>query len=275
MTELTERVKKWISESGYPIEMFVAKAFRERGFRTTQAEYYIDLESGDNREIDVVASIQEDVGEFLVRITVCVECKSAKKNPWIVFTSKDRRLTKPATVVQRPASKIGKNFLYKMSQNRAAQNLSLFELEERNGYGLTEAFTTGKDNAYASCISIGKCASSLVKDADDASIEQGPICLIVVPLVLIEGKLFECYQDESELEVNELNKSKLVWRNDVSNVGHSIINIATKDGLSEFIDEVVEMIEFTFSQEGVFSEIESEIISKYKNRWNRPLITRQ
>lgn len=270
MTNLNEKVKNWVSEQGYPIEMFVARTFREFGFRTTQSEYYTDPESGDNREIDVIASKQTHIGELLVRVTVCVECKSAKKNPWVLFTSKDRILAKPATIVQRPCSLIGQKFLHEIAHNKDAQGLSLFTLDERNGYGLTEAFTTGKDNAYSSCISIGKCSTSLVKEANEASFDQGPMCLIVIPLILVDGRIFECHQDESELHVNEIDQSKLIWRNNVSNAGHSIIYLTNKNGLPMFVQEVRELVEFTFSQKTIFSTIEGEIISYYENRWKRP-----
>ena len=273
MNELSEEVKKWVQEQGYPVEMFVAKKFRELGFKTTQSEYFIDPESGDNREIDVVASKQKDIGELLVRVTICIECKSTKKHPWVIFTSRDTRLANPATVVQRPATYLGKIFLHKVAHNPNAHRLSIFQLDERNGYSLTEAFTTGKDNAYASCVSVAKCAKALVDNSEEASRNQGPICSIILPLIIIDGKLFECHQDEADLDVIEIERSRLIWRNQVSNVGHSIINISTKDGLTKFISDVQDFVKFVFSQEDVFKEIESEYLSKYPNRWKGSLIT--
>ncbi|MFQ2546219.1 hypothetical protein ACK305_02845 [Aeromonas caviae] len=275
MNELSDQVKKWVNEQGYPIEMFVAKKFRELGFRTTQSEYYDDPESGDNREIDIVASKQVLIGELLVRIRVCVECKSSKKHPWVVFTSQDTRIAKPAAIVQRPASKLGKLFLHSIAHESDAQALSLFRLDKRNGYGLTEAFTSGKDNAYASCISVAKCAKSITDDETKGSYQQGPICAITIPLVLIEGKLFECHQDDLELEVSEIARSQLIWRNQTSNIGHSIINIVTKGALEDFIADVQEFIDFSFRQETVFKEIEENALGDHPNRWKSSLITRQ
>lgn len=114
--ELNKKITDWVYAQGYPLEMRVARAFRTKKFRTTQSEYYIDPENGDSREIDVVASKQYTIDESLVKISVCVECKSTKKHPWVVFTSRDTQLAKPASVVQRPASDLGYSLLYSICQ---------------------------------------------------------------------------------------------------------------------------------------------------------------
>jgi hypothetical protein len=274
MAELSGKVKSWICEQGYPVEMHVAKKFREAGFRTTQSEYFVDPESRDNREIDVVASCQKDIGVLLVRITVCVECKSSKKHPWVAFTSKDTRLSRSASIVQRPANNLGKEFLRRITQNKYAHQIPFFKMGERNGFSLTEAFTSGKDNAYAACLSVAKCARSLVEKAEEGSRLQGPICNIVIPLVVIDGKLFECHQDDLEIDVEEINQATLIWRNQVSNTGHSIIGICTFDALSKYIRGVSRLANFVFAQEDVFQDIENESLAEYRNRWKHPLITK-
>lgn len=234
----------------------------------------MDPENGDSREIDVVASCQRDMGEILVRITVCVECKSSTKHPWVAFTSQDTWLAKPASIVQRPANKLGKEFLHRIAQNKYAHQTPLFKMGERNGFTLTEAFTSGKDNAYAACISVAKCARSLVMEAEEASQSQGPVCNIVIPLVVIDGKLFECHQDDLELEVEEIKQATLIWRNQVSNTGHSIISVCTLDGLPGYIRSASKLAKFVFDQEDVFRNMENESLSEYKNRWKHLLITK-
>ncbi len=271
MADIEERLKNWILEQGYPLEMFVAKAFREAGFRTTQSEYYEDPENGDNREIDVIACLQEDIGEFLVRVQICIECKSAKKHPWVAFTSRGTRLAAPAMIVQRPASTLGKAFLRKIAHDPECHKLEICRSKKRNAYSLTEAFTNGKDNAYASCLSVAKCAKSITTKENIYSKVSGPICSITIPLVLIDGKLFECHQDEIDLGVSALESSQLIWRNQSSNSGHSIINVITKLGLADFISNILEFSKYIFSQEQVFQELEKEYLANYPNRRKRHL----
>lgn len=269
MTDLEGKVKAWINEQGYPLEMRVAKEFREGGFRARQSEYFIDPENGDSREIDVIASRQCKVGDILVRLTVCIECKVAKKHPWIIFCSQDTIIAKPAAVVQRPSTTLGYEFLRRVSQSKYAHNTPFFKLEKRNGYSVTEAFTSGKDNAYSSCISVAKCARSLIKKADIASKEQGPICEIVIPVILLQGKLFECHQDSVTLETDEIDYSTLIWRNQTSNTGHSIITICTESALKKLINNANRLASFIFDQSDVFSALEREVLSHYENRWGK------
>lgn len=269
MSELEQKIKEWIGSQGYPVEMLVAKSFREAGFTATQSEYFIDPESGDTREIDVIAYKQANIGEILVRVSLCIECKVSNKHPWIMFASKDTKIAKPASIMQRPSTKAGLHFLSKISNNKYAQNTPFFKLEERNGYGLTEAFTTGKDNAYASCISVAKCARSLIEVAESTNSEQVPACVIAFPIILLQGKLFECHQDSTSLEVQEINNGTLIWRNQASNAGHSIISLYTAKSLPALIKKASKLIDFIFCQEDVFKEIQEDYLSQYKNRWKQ------
>jgi len=267
MSNLEEKVKSWITEQGYPLEMLVAKKYREAGFQTTQSEYFVDPESGDNREIDVVAFRQAAIGEIIVRISVCIECKVSNKHPWIIFTSEDTKIASPASIIQRPTTRLGYEFLNRISHNKYAHNTPFFKLNKRNGHGLTEAFTNGKDNAYSSCISVAKCARSLIEKAETASNQQGPICEITLPIVLLEGKLFECHQDNTDIEVNEITHSTLIWRNQASNAGHSIISVYTTKALTKLINDTNRFADFIFSQTDTFESVEKDHLSKYENRW--------
>lgn len=268
MSELADRVRNWVGEQGYPLEMLVAKGFREGGFLARQSEYFLDHESGDSREIDVVASVQKMIGNVLARVTVCVECKSAKKHPWVLFSSKDTHIASPASVVQRPANLLGHELLKSISHNKYAHNTPFFKLSGRNGYALTEAFTSGKDNAYSSCVSVAKCARSLTVGVREASEEQVPLCEIVFPVILLQGALFECHQDNVELEVNEVGSATLIWRNQISNMGHSIISIYTEKSLGKLVKEASRLASFIFDQVDDFEKIERDFLSKYENRWS-------
>lgn len=266
MGDLKEKVTSWINEQGYPLEMLVAKRFREAGFRTFQSEYYIDPESGDSREIDVVASTQTQVGEMLAKVTFCIECKISRKHPWIIFTSRDTSIAEPASVVQRTGTLLAREFLIKIAQNKYAHNAPFFKVSDRNGYSLTEAFTSGKDNAYSSCLSVSKCAKAIAIRGNETSKIQKPLCNIILPVILIQGKLFECHQDSSELEVNETQRSILMWRNQASNTGHSIINICTEEALGSLIKDASKLAKFIFAQTDTLKNVEEEFLSIYENR---------
>jgi hypothetical protein len=69
--DLSGKVSEWIEGQGYPLEMTVAKTFEQNRFEVIQSEYYKDPESGDCREIDVVASVTKEIGMFWTG-TICL-----------------------------------------------------------------------------------------------------------------------------------------------------------------------------------------------------------
>src|SRR5438105_1869889 len=80
------RVRNWLEQQGFTLEMRTAAAFRAAGFEVRQASHYTDAETGKGREIDVVARDPDILG--VVDIVFIVECKSATK-PWALLCSPD------------------------------------------------------------------------------------------------------------------------------------------------------------------------------------------
>ena len=76
--DLNKKIYDWLNKQGYPLEMEVAKSFQEAEFQVSQSEYYIDPESEDSREVDVVASASKSYFRKVVKIKFIVECKVSK-----------------------------------------------------------------------------------------------------------------------------------------------------------------------------------------------------
>lgn len=86
---LESKVLDWLKKQGYSLEMRVAQTFKQVGFEVSHFENYLDPESNDLREIDVVASIKHQVGEIDISARLFVECKYLRK-PWVIFISPRR-----------------------------------------------------------------------------------------------------------------------------------------------------------------------------------------
>jgi hypothetical protein len=256
--ELSNKVIDWLANQGYPLEMEVARAFLKAGFRTVQAEYYEDPETKTPREIDVVAHDQDEIAGCLVRLRVCIECKVSKGKPWVLLTSKGISLADPARVAQRAASALGRKFLISVAQDKTYQSLRLFQLPPRPAYGLMQAFTTGNDLAYAACMSAAKAAAATTAEADIANKTQGPILEVVVPAIVIDGRLFESFINENgEMVVNEVSEGTLVWRNSLVRAPHTIIRVVTIPYLPQFIREVQDAADLFLKSE---NEIEQFLV---------------
>jgi hypothetical protein len=37
-----EKIKKWLDEQGYPLEMRIASTMQRKGFHVVQSEYFVD-----------------------------------------------------------------------------------------------------------------------------------------------------------------------------------------------------------------------------------------
>lgn len=234
---INDRITDWLNSQGYPLEMSVAEVLQNLNFNVRQSEYYIDEESAQHREIDIVASLQKEVGDKLIRISLILECKVSKDKPWIIFTSKNTRIATPGRVAQRAGSKFGNIILRNLAHKKEIQDLNLFSLPERPGYGLTQAFTSGNDVAYNSCISVSKATRAIVIQADQIRNER--YVNISFPILVIDGRLFETYlNDSNEMSVNEVSQGILLWRNPVIGMPHTVINVITKDVLEDYFSSI-------------------------------------
>lgn len=256
------KINEWLDSQGYPLEMKVERILRKSGFKTYPSDYYVDPESSDSREIDVYAFKEIEVGGAVVRTSLCIECKSSKSKPWIMFACDKSGLRAPARVVQRAASQLGKKLLFKIKFDKPAQELRLMQVKPIPAYGLSQAFTSGLDAAYSACISVAKCASAKAVVASEA---KTPIFEFIFPVVVIEGRLFRTYLDrDSNSILEEVPSSTLVWRNRIyTSSAHTIIKISTLDGLTDLIKEVNEAVDYLNTQHGKILELVDE--------WQKPV----
>src|ERR1039457_5057306 len=135
MSELENKVRAWLDEQGYPLEMRVACAFRRAGFRIRQYDYCRDPTTNAQREIDVVAHIDREIERRLVRVQFMIECKLSRSKPSLMFCSPDIRLAPPARVAQRTASPTASAVLDGLAQRKEIQDLELFCIIEPPAYG--------------------------------------------------------------------------------------------------------------------------------------------
>lgn len=64
----------------------------------------------------------------------------------------------------------------------------------------------------------------------------------------------------------ELGSATLIWRNQISNVRHSILSIYTGKTLGKLVREASRLASFIFDQVDSFEKIEKDFLSKYENR---------
>lgn len=215
---------------------------RELGSATNsifQSEFYIDSDSGEQREIDVVGWFSRfaPTPEDLCRVAVAVECKLAREKPWVIFT-RQHPVSSIAFVAQRAAaSPDGNDFLSGIAGEMWGRDLPLLGNPDRAGYGLTQAFTTGNDVPYTAAISAAKAAASEVKQFRSRKHLR---CVIALPVIVIDGTLVECFLDEGpgEVSVRTVDRAVLVWRRRLTGQPHTIIDVVTLAAFKSYVDDL-------------------------------------
>lgn len=237
LNDFMNQVRKWLETQGYPLELKVAKAFRDADAAVLQSDYYADPETDEQREIDVRAYYSSETADRdLLRVEFLVECKRVPEKPWVLFAS-SRRISKRAAVAQRVGSRAGSRFLLRAAQDGVLQDLELLQLPKRTAYGLAEAF--GKDQTdtpYRAMMSASKAAFATCKQYDQYR-RREMYCVVAFPIVVIDGRLVECYLDTEtdEIHLEETKVGTLVSRNPVVGEPHTIVTIATLAGLGSVV----------------------------------------
>jgi hypothetical protein len=290
---LNSKLLRWLEKEGYSLEMRVAQMFRQAGFDVSQFETYVDPESDDLREIDVVASISRQVGDsVVVFVTFFIECKYLSK-PWVVFVS-PRRLS-PFFYFSRilednynvlewkaQASLQGRLLAQMLSSlgRKRISSFTLFAVPQSAGCGLREALGHGKDHAYEAIMQVSKSVEAhdirvemdferAVQGYEERLYESGfgrgafrLSCSIAFPIIVGKGKLFECCLDLSnEMVVSEAGDSVVLVSSKshseeslVSPSSTSVVRIVTEDRLHSFAEEAFQAANSLLSQESAIRE---------------------
>lgn len=236
--DLKTKIAGWLETQGYPVEMTVARAFRERSFRVHQSHFFIDPNTSKRREIDVLVTRQGDIDGRIIRVVFVIECKKSPDKPWVVFTDSSIRLTDSSRVCQRAASPFGKKLLTAaFATDPLFAETGLFAIPKRPGYAVKTAFVDdkkdGEDSAYYVISKVATATSALTK-----LLNQAPLAAVFFPIVVLDGHLFDCHLGhDGKTVVEELSRAVLLWRNPVVAMPHTIIHLVTLSELNSLVDD--------------------------------------
>jgi hypothetical protein len=259
--DIKNTIRNYLSEHGYPLEMFVAKEFRKAGFEVYQSSMYIDQETGKNRELDVIAYYPRVLGEIHFNFKVIIECKYAK-NPWILFSGENKGFEDLKIDSFYCCNYAGSEMLNRLTLEDNFNEKTWFKLNLKLGYGLTEAIysTREKEKVQTTYKAITTLINSLKHErAKDNAYTQKTFD-VFVPVIVMQGKLFECYLNESnEVEVNEINEGQLLYKSNVYPNVFPSIEIINKDQV--FI--LAEKLRKDF--EAIVKDYQDELEALFKN----------
>ena len=248
MSDLRDKVSDWLSKQGFPLEFTTAKAFASYGFRADQGAYVPDPKSGVLREIDVIASTENFREELTFRTSVVLECKWSKDKPWVVFTSRGARPTVQEWIAYIVGSAFSEAVLFKLADDPALQELHRNVQPQRFGFGGRQALADRqeKDQFYAAVQGVVSAAVSLAHRDDPAtpdSATDSVLVHLVLPVVVIEGSLFEAYLDGADLRVEPVSQAYVRWRGFDGRAKPVIVQVVTAEQLNDLAEKMANYCE--------------------------------
>jgi hypothetical protein len=262
---LSDKVRGWLVEQGYPLEMQVARVFRNAGFYVQQSTYYEDSESGKLREIDVTAQLHSPSStNVLLQVAFFVECKWTGDKPWLLFTSEHEQgrssLSQRAIFSKSLQPFIAQEQWVTRTLPEEIQRLSIFN-PPNLGYGITQTLTSSstKDVPFQAITGAVKAALGRAKHLESFTSQVPTMRMagIAFPVVVIQGKLFICKLDDKSADgvmVEEVDRGAVVVKHiNEQGVGHLPVHIVTRAALDQFTQQAhadsSTLIEYTASNE--------------------------
>ncbi|MBU4233078.1 MAG: hypothetical protein L6277_01015 [Desulfobacterales bacterium] len=236
--EFRKKIHDWLSSQGYPLEMQVSLAFKQSGFSIRQSNFYADPETGESREIDVIATT-EDLS-WSKYVSYVIECKVSRDKPWVLFTTENLFEGWNIFFTRAVLTEEARNVLIKaFSEDKDNPKFEWLREKLLSGYGLTQAFTSGRDIPHEAIMSVSKGAIARKVEQDKRA---GGVFDVIFPVIIIDGRLFECFLDNScSVQIREIEEGVLFSPRSIGGTLTSCIRLVTIKSLPEFSRKAYEM----------------------------------
>ncbi|MDF9449914.1 hypothetical protein [Bacillus toyonensis] len=245
--DLKEKLLKDIQKTGYPLELKITNIFNKYGWRTRSNSYYIDKDENKGREIDLIASnwekLQDDENYLEMSFYFVTEIKTAWTKPWVLFSVTENNDWYIRHSVNLEFNK-GVQHSPKIERYFSKNVLNV---QSRLGKSFYEGFSGNgsRDDIYKALSGSVK-ALEHYKESSFASKDQSTDKIIdyYIPLIIIDGPLFEAYlDDKGEIQLEEVEYMQAAFNylspnyNIGSKYGSSIVHIIRFGYLEEFLEK--------------------------------------
>jgi len=210
--ELLNHVKKFLAESGFPLEIKVAIAFRNKRILVQQAVFYVDVNTGALREMDVLAYARKTMPEHMDRVAVelrmVIECKRSGQ-PWLLFIG-DERFSRSRQHFE--SLDILEYHEAKLVEARSADDMPVISHVGDVAYRLSS--TGQKDNAFPAVQQVNSAVLGLKRELPAREDYRGePKVVVFVPVIVTDAPLFSCrVNSDGDIVPEAVDKGLLLTR---------------------------------------------------------------
>ncbi|SFJ99046.1 hypothetical protein [Methylophaga sulfidovorans] len=242
---LHAKLSTWLDKNGYPLEMLVASIARKHTqLSIRQGWYYIDSESGDSREIDIVCTAADGYGS--AEINFVIECK-ATKGPWVIFSSEDalasyHKLASFALFSEKAYDAVIEQVFPRAmdipEEYLDSKSIPWLHKTGMIGYSMAQALGGNKDVPYNASISCVKAATWLINNSLWSDNTQNRPFAISFPIIVTSSPLFECTLDENGKTIlSEISHGYVFFKQHVKDSSPTCISIVTESHIETFMKE--------------------------------------
>lgn len=247
-----------IERTGFPLEHRTACAFIKQGWSIVANKYYVDDNSGEAREIDLIAYKVANLDAVRVYSAVIISCKKTSENTWVFMTRPINAADPNKDLAPLHYWTNDKALNYSMSRpgfakeytDRLARSASftwglpdeeVFAFQElwpsRNGRGECMGYKPGNDRAlFSSVTSLMKAQAYELGRLPERRRET--VLYVFSLLAVMEGDLLAAHFRGDSAEVKKKDEFRYIAHYIINKKEQfSRINFTHSDRLSEVIKE--------------------------------------
>lgn len=246
-----EKVLEAAKIAGFGTELKVAAVLSGAGWKISQNVYFIDADENKGRELDVHArryfGSTEEKPEVTCTLNLCIEVKRAA-DPYIFYSTKPEAYERGSGYgLFHWKNWIGPDPLPYLSIER--------DRPKRNPQYIARSYSCLKDGKsaqiQAGILSSFKYAIYKSNNCNETYSDHSSDICFFVPIVVVEGAVFECFIEEGEREPTAREVGHVTYRQNYQSTGYGevsqFVHVVTLDHLEQLLSEFAQWGESMFS----------------------------
>lgn len=270
---MEDRIEKWLSESGYPLELYISSELKRRGYMCGKSELFVDIETEKKREIDVTGY---HFGDFDSDIYYCArrlifECKKSEK-PLLNLCASDEMKSRfyhhafhgdPEDLAKPDALAYTK---YDKSEDDH-KLIGGFSGKSPLGYSLVPAFGKSDQDIYSGLMGLIKASTyyrrlfsefkNEIRNDLTLHLQDRNYFEFHVAAMVVDAPLFDVFlADDGSTNIKRsewsLIRTQLPWNfNPHDSSEGYCLHVVTKAGFPDFLDSIEKLHAYSYSAENI------------------------
>ena len=275
-----EFIKNELKKKGYPLENYVQSLLVNNKWRVQSHAYFLDKDTDKGRELDLKAYNDDFVSDhWRARfvLNLLVQCRKLPGNAWIFFSVPQESEHKTIEI-----SNLAKSLNFPKIFWTFDKSGTHFDDSDNLATNYCEIITD-KAKSNKRVDNIWECVMSLIKatsqelEKDDADIKQYleeigsydefikdpfEVVKIYYPLIVFEGKIYECVFLDEDIILNERRYMPLfVDYQSGRYKGEFHIDIVTKERFSKYLRDIMkDLVVFNQKRNNISKEYEQVVL---------------